>query len=224
MKNIFPSTFADKSLAKKRVLVIVAHPDDETLWVGGTILGHDEWMVYVISICRGDDPDRALKFSAALKILRAEGSMGTMDDGVCQTPMRENETQDTILSLLPTLEYDLVITHNPSGEYTYHRRHVEVSSAVIKLWVNHKIKSKELWTFAYHDENRLFYPRAHKSAPIKNRLKLNIYNMKYKIMNEIYGYPKEGWEMKTTPRTEAFWVFTDPNKAIMWLNKGGISK
>ncbi len=222
MKKILPTTVIDKVSAKKRIAVIVAHPDDETLWAGGTILGHDDWKVYVVSVCRGNDPDRAPKFNAALKVLRAEGAMGCLDDGVRQTPLSESEIQRTIITLLPPVVYDLVITHNPSGEYTYHRRHVEVSTAVIKLWQKRKIKSKELWTFAYHDGNRQFYPRPHKAAPIKNQLNLATYDIKYKIMNKIYGYPKEGWEVMTTPSTEAFWSFTDTLKALDWLSKGGI--
>ncbi|WP_313157670.1 PIG-L deacetylase family protein [Sphingobacterium multivorum] len=222
MKNVVPSVIADTASAKKKIAVIVAHPDDETLWAGGTILGHIDWQVYVISVCRGDDPDRAPKFNAALRVLRAEGAMGCLDDGVRQIPLSASEIQHTILALLPPLVYDLVITHNPSGEYTYHRRHVEVSEAVIKLWKKRKIKSKELWTFAYHDGNRQFYPRPNKTAPIKNQLDLAIYDIKYEIMNRVYGYPKDGWEVITTPSTEAFWSFTDTGKAMAWLFRGGV--
>ena len=49
----------------KSVLIIVAHPDDETLWAGGTILSHPEWSVFVISLCRASDTDRAPKFNRA---------------------------------------------------------------------------------------------------------------------------------------------------------------
>jgi LmbE family N-acetylglucosaminyl deacetylase len=29
----------------KNVAIIVAHPDDETLWAGGTILNHPYWRI-----------------------------------------------------------------------------------------------------------------------------------------------------------------------------------
>jgi len=32
---------------KKIVAVIVAHPDDETLWAGGLLIDHPEWDVFV---------------------------------------------------------------------------------------------------------------------------------------------------------------------------------
>jgi LmbE family N-acetylglucosaminyl deacetylase len=33
----------------KNVAIIVAHPDDETLWAGGTILNHPSWKCFIIS-------------------------------------------------------------------------------------------------------------------------------------------------------------------------------
>lgn len=207
----------------KKVAVIVAHPDDETLWAGGTIMSHPEWQVYVLSLCRGDDRDRAPKFHAALHILRASGKMGFLDDGVVQYPLPEEEVQRAILTLLPTITYDLIITHDPSGEYTFHQRHVDVSKAVITLWTARKLESPTLWTFAYHDGNRSFYPRAVKTAPIKIKLTQPLFAVKYDIINRIYGYPKEGWEVLTTPRTEAFWCFSAVNKAREWLIKGGVA-
>ncbi|ADY52324.1 LmbE family protein [Pseudopedobacter saltans DSM 12145] len=222
MKKEVNSAERPKADKLKNIAVIVAHPDDETLWAGGTILNHYDWQVFVLSLCRGDDADRAPKFKLALKTLRAKGAMGCLDDGVQQTPLTPYEIQNTILNLLPAKVYDLVITHNPSGEYTYHRRHIEVSEAVINMWKTHQIRSKELWTFAYYDGEKKFYPRANKKAPIRIQLTLPIYDIKYEIINKIYGYPKEGWEACTTPSTEAFWSFKDPEEAVQWLEKGGV--
>ncbi|KPK81130.1 MAG: hypothetical protein AMS27_15700 [Bacteroides sp. SM23_62_1] len=56
--------------------VIVAHPDDETLWAGGTVLAHPLWDWYIITLCRKSDPDRAPKFYRVLEILGAEGIYG----------------------------------------------------------------------------------------------------------------------------------------------------
>lgn len=65
----------------KSVVIVVAHPDDETLWTGGTIFSHPLWNVYIVCICRGDDTERAPKFFNAIKALKSEGIMGSLDDG-----------------------------------------------------------------------------------------------------------------------------------------------
>jgi pentatricopeptide repeat protein len=58
----------------KNVAVIVAHPDDETLWAGGTILSHPSWNCFIVSVCRRNDFERASKFYKALKVLKSGGN------------------------------------------------------------------------------------------------------------------------------------------------------
>src|SRR5215216_5029704 len=86
----------------KSVAVIVAHPDDETLWSGGTILSQPSWGWFILSLCRRDDPDRAPKFYQTLEILRAEGKMSNLDDGPEQTPLDGKQIQERIIRLLPS--------------------------------------------------------------------------------------------------------------------------
>ena len=69
--------------------------------------------------------------------------MGDLDDGPEQKPLDEKEVESTILELLPPKHFDLIITHNPTGEYTRHIRHEEVSKAVIKLWHSGKISTND---------------------------------------------------------------------------------
>jgi len=87
----------------KAVAVIVAHPDDETLWAGGTILSHPSWQCFIVCLCRGNDNNRAPKFLKALQILGSEGIMGDLDDGPEQKPLDENELKRVILQLLPSI-------------------------------------------------------------------------------------------------------------------------
>ena len=177
-------------ITSKTVVLIVAHPDDETLWAGGTILSHPSWQWFIICLCRGDDKDRASKFHKALKVLKAEGIMAALDDGPEQNPLPENVIQHTILDLLPPKHFDLVITHNPNGEYTKHLRHEEVSRAVITLWHLRKISAFELWTFAYEDGNKAYYPKPIATAPVSRELTKRIWLRKYSLITETYGYGK----------------------------------
>ena len=211
-------------LSTKTVAIIVAHPDDETLWAGGTILSHPSWKWFIVCLCRGNDKERAPRFYSALKILKSEGIMGSLDDGPEQRPLDGKEVEGTILDLLPPRYFDLIITHNPSGEYTRHLRHEEVSKAVINLWYSAKISSGELWTFAYVDGNREYNPRPLETAAIYRKLTKRIWLRKYSIIIETYGFEKDSFEAETTPKSEAFWQFTDPYEAQRWLRKGGIIK
>jgi LmbE family N-acetylglucosaminyl deacetylase len=203
----------------KAVAVIVAHPDDETLWVGGTILGNPSWQWFIVCLCRGSDKERAPKFLKTLQILGSEGIMGDLDDGPEQKPLDENELEHAILQLLPSMHFDLIITHNPNGEYTRHIRHEEISKAVIKLWRAGKISANELWTFAYEDGDKKYYPRPIKTAAVCNILTEQIWLKKYRIITETYGFEKNSFEAETTPQAESFWQFTNSYDAQKWLSQ-----
>ena len=206
----------------KNVAIIVAHPDDETLWAGGTILNHPSWKCFIISMCRKNDPDRAPKFYKALEILRCQGDMGELDDDPDQSPLAGEMVEEAILNMLPSKQYDLVISHNPSGEYTRHIRHEEIGAAVINLWRAGKVSANELWTFAYEDGNKAYLPRPMPNAAIRKILTEQQHMKKYKIITETYGFHKSSWEAETTPKEETFWQFTNTNQAIKWLDHGGI--
>jgi LmbE family N-acetylglucosaminyl deacetylase len=203
----------------KNVAVIVAHPDDETLWVGGTILSRPDWNWFIVTMCRASDPDRSVRFNSVLKILHCKGIMGDMDDGPEQEPLSQEIVKKTLLSLLPAEKYDLVITHSPAGEYTRHRRHEETGEAVIGLWLSGKISAPELWTFAYEDDMKNKYPEAIKGADIIHPLGSNIWLQKYSVITGAYGFKKGGFEAETTPKIEAFWRFSDKDDTRKWMNQ-----
>ncbi|MGD8787798.1 MAG: PIG-L family deacetylase [Phycisphaerales bacterium] len=184
--------------------VIVAHPDDETLWAGGLILMHPEARWTVMTLCRKSDPDRAPKFFKALEKLGAVGFMADLDDGSEQIPLNDSEVQNKIIELLPSNRFDLIVTHSTSGEYTRHLRHEETARAVLALWNNGRLFTDRLWAFAYEDGNREYLPRAIEQADISVDLADDIWRQKYDIVTGIYGFDKDSFEARTTPRQEAF--------------------
>jgi LmbE family N-acetylglucosaminyl deacetylase len=192
-----------------RVAVIVAHPDDETLWAGGLLLSHPEWSPFIVSLCRGGDPDRAPKFARVLELLHAEGAMGDLDDGPEQTPLPGPLVEETILSLLPRKDYDILLTHAPKGEYTRHRRHEEVSRAVLDLWRRGHLHAGELLQFAYEDGGGVYSPRPRKDAPLHLYLPGSIWARKHDIITDVYGFGADSWEARAVTHTEAFHCYSD---------------
>jgi LmbE family N-acetylglucosaminyl deacetylase len=190
--------------------VIVAHPDDETLWAGGLLLSHPEWSPTIVTLCRGDDLDRAPRFRRALACLRAQGAMGTLDDGPDQLPLDTGSVQDAILALLPEREYDLLLTHGPEGEYTWHRRHTEVSLAVRALWRDGRLRARSLWQFAYEDGRGTHAPKPQPGASFELLLPEAVWAQKYGIITGAYGFDAASWEARAATRTEAFHCFKDP--------------
>jgi LmbE family N-acetylglucosaminyl deacetylase len=203
----------------KHVAIIVAHPDDETLWAGGTIISNPHWNYFMVCLCRANDKVRSRKFFEALKVLRADGIMGNLNDDPEQIPLEEKVIEDAIMQLLPAKNYDLVITHNPAGEYTRHLRHEETGRAVIRLWRAGKISTKKLWAFAYEDGNKAYFPRPQKKATIYRALTKPLWHKKHNIIIDTYGFSENSWESQATPKNEAFWQFTDAAGATDWLNK-----
>lgn len=186
--------------------VIVAHPDDETLWAGGTLLMHPDSCWTVVSLCRRDDPDRAPRFHQVVERYGAKGVMGNLDDGPEQKPLRTVAVEDAIMELLPSDRYDLVLTHGLWGEYTSHRRHEEVAKAVLALRESGQLSADELWMFAYEDGGKRYLPRPMADADVHIRLPQDIWEEKYRLIHEGYGFDADSFEAKTTPKEEAFWV------------------
>jgi hypothetical protein len=143
--------------------------------------------------------------------------MGDLDDGPEQTPLAETEVENSILQLLPSDYFDLIITHSIYGEYTRHRRHEEIGKAVINLWNSGKLTAAELWAFAYEDHHKAYYPIIIEDAPIYYALPHQIWEAKYNIITAVYGFEKDSWEAQTTPKEEAFWQFFNANQAQQWL-------
>lgn len=203
---------------KKRVAIIVAHPDDEILWAGGTVLLNPSWTVFILTLCRASDKDRSARFHRVIELLKVQGTMADLDDGPDQQPLACDDIYDAIVSNLPKYEFDLVMTHSPFGEYTRHKRHEETGIAVMNLWRARTIRMKELLLFAYSDNDRKHVPHAISDAPVFRTLPQRIWQKKYSLITNTYGFDSRSWEARTTPREEAFWCFTAPSKALQWYN------
>lgn len=207
----------------RRAAVIVAHPDDEVLWAGGTIIARPHWKWHIIALCRRSDPDRAPKFAKVLGELGASGSLGDLDDGPDQHPLGDQDVDQAILGLLPNDPYDLVLTHGPCGEYTRHRRHEETCRAVCRLWASGKIRTSALLLFAFEDGGRSYMPKVQDDAPLLETLSEDTWQEKYRLITSCYGFSPDSWEACATPHREAFHVFDESHEAKHWIDQNGVT-
>jgi LmbE family N-acetylglucosaminyl deacetylase len=198
---------------RARAAVVVAHPDDETLWCGGYILAHPEFEWRIVTLCRASDPNRAPKFRRVLEKLGAEGEMADLDDEPDQVPLPVELIQATITRLLAGNCYSLILTHGPSGEYTRHRRHEECCRSVVELWRSGSIVTNCLWLFAYEDGGHAYLPRVRNDADRRDVLTENLWLEKRRLITGVYGYGIDSWEARTAPREEGFWCFDSAQAA-----------
>ncbi len=180
---------------------------------------HPEWEWHIFSLTRASDPDRSVRFRNVLGRLKAFGAIGDLDDGPEQKPVEMHSVQKTVMDLIGSKCFHLIITHGPKGEYTRHKRHEEVCEAVCRLWIDKKLAADQLWLYAYTDNEGARLPSACKNAHVIFKLPENIRQQKYMLLTEDYGFSDDSWEARALPGTEAFWCFDSAQNLQDWLDQ-----
>ncbi|MEX2016706.1 MAG: hypothetical protein WD873_08680, partial [Candidatus Hydrogenedentales bacterium] len=118
--------------------------------------------------------------------------------------------EQSIVSLLPRPDWDLLITHGANGEFARDGTHEQVSQAVTSLWQRGVVAASSLWTFAYDGATPTQLPQPRADAHFRLRLPPTVWREKQRLITSVYGFDKSSWEAKAAPRNEAFFCFDSP--------------
>lgn len=192
--------------AKKRALVIVAHPDDETIWMGGMILNSKDIDWTIFCLCRGDDPIRAPRFKKACEYYNARGLISDLEDkGLLNIEKSLPEIKKRVIDNFADEKFEYIFTHDYNGEYG-HERHTAVHIAVKELAKEKIITCKKLFFFSYKLEQNTI-----SNSPSSNfsfELNKQISADKKGVIEKIYGFSKDSFESKLCLPKETF-IFSD---------------
>jgi hypothetical protein len=105
----------------------VAHPDDETIWMGGTILSRCEWNWKIFVSSYKIDDQRGREFQKAIELYRIYNKkyldfefIGVFDDTIKEENIdigAVNQLINNKLECFKLSEFDVIFTHNIDGEY-----------------------------------------------------------------------------------------------------------
>ena len=162
----------------EKKLMIVAHPDDETIF-GGAHLLNDKYTVVCVTC--GVIDFRVVEFEEVMSKTNDDYIMLGFTDRIDKTGTisdwyyEYNDIYNTLNDIIKNSEWDLIITHNPNGEYG-HIHHMMLSEMVTNI-----TNKNNLYYFGH------WYP----DGGIGDKLNDEIYNRKMDELISIY-YRSQG--------------------------------
>jgi len=117
----------------KNGLVICAHADDETLWMGGTLNKFEDFNWTIICVTTDSTDGRDPQFMDNCDRLQAEGHILGFKPGLQVEWDNKKVAQDILNISGGNGFWDMVFTHNEKGEYG-HFQHQQVYKIVKDLY------------------------------------------------------------------------------------------
>lgn len=193
----------DSNSARK--LMIVAHPDDESIWGGGHLA---DGGYLVVCITNGRHETRRAEFERAMKISQNQYLILDYPDKTFDRRDDWSACGDAIAKDLKKImeycDWDLVVTHNPEGEYG-HEHHIMTNIMVTQIYEESEL-SGTLYFFGKYYSKSAFSVLEHKPEELdgqaldfKQKKLLAVYDSQKKVISNIgYILPYEDWTLYKT--------------------------
>lgn len=207
-------------LSKPKALLVVAHPDDETIFAGGLILLSRETRWTIVCCSNEGNPTRQNEFLCACEFL-AKHSGNSIEPIFLNLLLKSEERLDhhaLIKALSPYAKgYDIVFTHNSQGEYG-HEHHKLVHNCVIE-----SVDISNIWCFispgssnVNQDKLRSKKPEGNASLDLNSeiiRLKVQSFQECHVSQAMVYGYDSVSKVLHNTDLKETLlWYFENSGR------------
>lgn len=116
-----------KEIVKKKILVIVAHPDDETLWFFQSIqILKEQNNVLILCMTHAAVSKRGRELQAVAEKYGLKVIFGHCEDTGINKLLRSSEVNQALIKVFSKHKFDLVITHPPHGGEKPHPHHLQM--------------------------------------------------------------------------------------------------
>lgn len=203
------STLNDNSLKdidfnRAKKLMIVAHPDDDVLWGGGHLIeGNGEYLV--VCLTNGRNKTRSEEFKKAITETGNQYLILNYPDKVLgrRSNLRivKSKIEKDLNTLINKKNWDLVVTHNPKGEYG-HIHHSMTSSMVTLTFNDSNIDSKLYYFGRYYTAKKIktvtdkLSPMSDETIAKKEEVLMNYQSQDDTVKRFSHMNPYEEWTTK----------------------------
>lgn len=170
-------------------LMIVAHPDDETLW-GSEELLNNKYLVVCITC--GKNKKRLKEIENALKISDDKLIILDKPDKVkgkrSDWKKYKKQIETELNYIISKKDWNKIVTHNPNGEYG-HNHHKMTSNIVTKLCIKNHINNLKYFG-KYYSKKRIDENKGSRELPnniYENKMKMIDVYKSQKFVKDYFG-------------------------------------